>query len=73
MVQLPAATNVTVDPDTVHIEVVVDENVTARPEVVVAATLNGALPNVFPDNVPNVIVWAAFATANVLSMFGAGA
>ena len=41
MVQTPAATIVTVVVDTVQIDGVVELNVTARPEVLVALTVKG--------------------------------
>jgi hypothetical protein len=44
MVQGPAASNVTVAPDTVQTAGVVEAKVTGRPEVAVAVTLNGAEP-----------------------------
>lgn len=44
MVQLPAATIVTVLPLTVHMDVVCDEKLTASPEDAVALTVNGGLP-----------------------------
>jgi len=52
----PAATIVTVDPDTVHIDVVRDVNATVKPDDAVADTENAASPYVFPANEPNEIV-----------------
>jgi hypothetical protein len=46
MAQLPAATSVTVAPDTVHTPVVVDEKLTASPDDALALTPNGALPSI---------------------------
>jgi hypothetical protein len=43
-VQAPTPTSVTVDPDTVHTAVVLDVKVTAKPELAVADTANGATP-----------------------------
>ncbi|GGC87333.1 hypothetical protein GCM10011396_38220 [Undibacterium terreum] len=40
MLQVPAAVNETVDPDTVHTPDVFDEKLTANPEEAVAATVN---------------------------------
>jgi hypothetical protein len=56
MVQVPPATSVTVDPDTVHTEVVCELKLTARPDVADAVTVNGAAPNVLLASPPNVIV-----------------
>jgi hypothetical protein len=56
MVQVPPATNVTVDPDTVHTDVVCEPKLTVRPDVADAVTVNGAAPKVWLDNVPKVIV-----------------
>src|SRR5207248_10782722 len=44
IVHVPAAMSVTMLPLTAHTAVVVDENVTARPEDVVALTANGGSP-----------------------------
>lgn len=71
--QVPAATIVTVLPETVHFDVVVDEKLTARPDDAVALTVNGGFPKVLPASVANVIVCAAFATVKLRSTFGAGA
>jgi hypothetical protein len=46
IVQVPAATRVTVEPDTVHTAVVADAKVTAKPEEAVALGVNGAAPSV---------------------------
>lgn len=64
MVQVPALMIVTVEPDTVQIVAVVDVKAIANPEVAVAETVNGALPNVLPASAVNEIVCAPFATAN---------
>jgi hypothetical protein len=45
IVQVPAATRVTVALETVHTDEVAEPKITARPEDAVALTLNGALPN----------------------------
>jgi hypothetical protein len=44
MVQVPAASRLTVEPDTVHTEELVDAKLTGRPDDAVAARLNGAAP-----------------------------
>jgi hypothetical protein len=71
-VQVPTATKVTVDPDVVQTAVVWELKVTARPEVAVAATANGAAANATFDSMPNVIVWEAFVTLK-LSLTGVAA
>ena len=45
IVQVPAAASVTVDPATVQTVGVVDAKLTERPEVAVALTAKGAVPN----------------------------
>jgi hypothetical protein len=55
-VQVPPESSVTVAFDTVHTEVVWELKLTGRPEVAEAVTRNGAVPNVWLDNVPKVIV-----------------
>src|ERR1035438_1515057 len=57
MVQIPAATSVTVAPDVVHTARVVEAKLTARPEEAVALTVNGAAPNVRLESAPKVMVW----------------
>ena len=49
-VHVPAPANVTVVPDTAHTGIVVEVKATASPEVAVAATGNGATPNVWLAN-----------------------
>ena len=56
MVHVPVARIVTVLIDTVHTLVVVEANVTARPEVAVAPTGKGASPSVRPASGSNAIV-----------------
>jgi hypothetical protein len=62
MVQVPAATRVTVSPETVHTEDVSDAKLTARPDDDVALTVNGAVPNTSLESAPNVIVWLVCVT-----------
>jgi hypothetical protein len=57
IVQPPAATSVTVAPDTVHTDVVVEAKLTANPELALALTAKGAAPNTWPDRLPNVMLW----------------
>jgi hypothetical protein len=45
MVHVPALTSVTVTPDTVQTEEVVEAKLTANPELAVALTGKGAAPN----------------------------
>jgi hypothetical protein len=56
MVQVPPEISVTVDPDTVHTDVVCELKLTVSPEVEDALTVNGAAPNVWFESPPNVIV-----------------
>ena len=67
-VQVPPETIVTVDPETVQTDRVVDESkVTASPELDDALTVNGPLPYARLISDPNVTVWvqvtAVFADA----------
>jgi hypothetical protein len=57
-VQRPTASSVTVFPETVQTGVVPDANLTGRPDVAVAVTENGAVPNGWFGKDANVIVWA---------------
>ena len=61
MVQGPAAISVTVVPDTVHAGVVAAK-ITAKPEVAVPLTGNGAEPKSWFGSGAKVIVWAAGVT-----------
>jgi hypothetical protein len=71
MVQVPAATSVTVLPLTVQIDVVVELNVTARPEVAVALTV--PVPPTFTAGaVPKVMVWLPLPTVMFCVTCGAG-
>jgi hypothetical protein len=58
MVQGPAAINVTVVPDTVHAGAVAAK-ITAKPEVAVPLTANGAEPKGWLASGAKVMVWAA--------------
>jgi hypothetical protein len=62
MVQVPAATSVTVPPDTVHRAGVVEAKLTARPEEAVAETANGAAPKVWFESAPKAMVWLSGIT-----------
>jgi hypothetical protein len=57
MVQGPAATSVTVAPDTVQTDGVVEAKLTAKPEDAVAPTVNGAVPKGWFESAPKVMVW----------------
>jgi hypothetical protein len=57
MVQVPTATSVTVAPDTVQKEGVVEAKLTARPEEALALTGNGAVPKGWLESAPKVMVW----------------
>jgi hypothetical protein len=54
--QDPTARTVTVFPETEHTDGVVEANVTANPELAVAAMANGATPKVTLLNAPKAIV-----------------
>ena len=71
IVQVPAPTIVTVEPDIVQTDVVAELNVTAKPDVLVAETENGGVPNVLPATVGNVIVCGPGVTANEAGTCGA--
>jgi hypothetical protein len=64
-VHVPTAASVTVAPDTVHTDVVCDANVTANPEVAVALTVKGAVPNTWLASAPNVMLWLPGVTAKL--------
>jgi hypothetical protein len=70
-VQVPPATNVTVDPDTVHTDVVCELKFTANPEVADALTVKGAAPKVWLASPPNVIVWLSGFTVKLWLTDGA--
>jgi len=57
MVQVPTATSVTIAPDTVQKDGVVEAKLTARPEEAVAPTVNGAVPKGWLESAPKVMVW----------------
>jgi hypothetical protein len=62
MVQVPTATKVTVAPETVQTDWVVEAKLTASPDDAVAVTVNGALPNTLLDSAAKVMVWLACVT-----------
>jgi hypothetical protein len=53
---VPTAITLTVAPETVQTEGVVDAKLTGKPELADALTANGAAPSVWFANAPNVIV-----------------
>jgi hypothetical protein len=57
MVQVPTATKVTVAPDIVHTDWVVEAKLTGRPDDAVAFTVNGAVPNTWFESAAKVMVW----------------
>jgi hypothetical protein len=59
MEQVPRATIVTVLPETVQTATVVEDRLTASPEVAVALTVKGAAPNAMLLSAPKLIVWFA--------------
>ena len=52
-------------PATVQTEVVVEAKLTARPELAVAAIVNGEAPKTTPESGPNVIVCDVAATVKL--------
>ena len=62
MVHTPGATSVTVVPDTVQTNVVVEAKLTGRPEDAVAVSVKGALPSTKFESAPKVIVWDSAIT-----------
>ena len=62
IVQVPTATSVTVDPDTVQMVEVVEAKLTARPDDAVALTVSGAVPNTSFESAPKVMVWVPCVT-----------
>jgi hypothetical protein len=71
-VHVPAASNVTDEPATVHTAGVVDEKVTASPDDAVALTVTGDCNNVLFANAANVIVCDALLTEKLCCTDGAG-
>lgn len=61
MVQVPAATRVTVVPETVHAEGVVEVKLTVRPEEADALRVNVPLPSVRVGSGPNAMAWLNWA------------
>ena len=59
MMQVPAATNVSVAPLTVHVLGVVEAKLTVRPELALATSGAGALPKVWLPGEAKEMVWAA--------------
>ena len=72
MVHMPAATRVTVDPDTVQTAVVVEANVTGSPEVAVAETVKGGSVAARLGSGGKSIVWLPLKTVKVCATWGAG-
>jgi hypothetical protein len=65
MVQVPLAASVTIAFVTVHTEVVWELKLIDRFEVADALTGNGAVPNVWFESVPKVIVWLSGFTVKL--------
>ena len=61
---MPRAAIVTVLPETVQTDVVVEAKLTAKPELAVAPIVKGAMPKATLLSAPNVIVCAAGLTVN---------
>jgi len=69
MLQVPVASNVTVDPDTMQTEgVVCESKLTVRPDVAVALTMNVPDPSTLFESAPKVMVWGVFITAGVFKL-----
>jgi len=66
MEQVPKLTSLTVAPETVHTSGVVEVKLTGRPELTVALTVNGAVPNEglngWLESVPKAMVWIPCVT-----------
>ena len=62
---MPPETSVTVDPDTVHTDVVRELKLTARVELADALTVNGDVPNVWFESPANVMVWLSGVTVKL--------
>ena len=73
MEQVPTETSVTVVPLTVQTGVVVEEKLTARPELAVAASVTGPLPKAMAAGCPNVMVWVAGVILKLCVTGGAAA
>jgi hypothetical protein len=58
MEHVPAPTSVTVTPETVHTEGVVEVKLTGRPELAEAVTTKGPSPRVLSLKAPKVMVWS---------------
>jgi hypothetical protein len=67
MVQVPTATRVTVETETVQMLDVSEAKLTGRPEEALAETVNGALPSVLFESVPKVMVCAVCVTVNAFT------
>jgi hypothetical protein len=73
MEQVPNASRVSEEPDTVQAEVVFEASETPRPELAVALTVNGAGLNDRSLMLPKLIVCGALATVKLWLTFGAAA
>jgi hypothetical protein len=65
MVHIPTPASVTVAPDTVQTVEVVEAKLTANPELALALTANGAVPNTRLDKLPKLIVWLPGVTGKL--------
>jgi hypothetical protein len=62
---MPTPASVTVTPVTVHTGAVVEAKLTANPELALALTGNGPVPNAWLNKLPNAIVWLSAVTAKL--------
>jgi len=65
MVQVPACNNVTVDPDSVQTVPELEAKLTASPELAVALTMKGAVPNTLPGSAPKVMLCGVMLVVTV--------
>jgi hypothetical protein len=65
MVQVPTVTSVTLAPETVQTDSVVEAKLTGRPEDALALTVNGVGLKARFESDPKVIVWLAFDTVKL--------
>jgi hypothetical protein len=65
IVQVPALSSVTVAPDTVQTEGLVDAKLTGKPEDAVALSANGAVPKAWFDGPTKLMVWLPGVTVKL--------
>ena len=65
MVQVPTVTSVTLAPEIVHTDMVVEAKITGRPEDALALTVNGVGLKERFESAPKLIVWLAWLTVKL--------